>query len=273
MNAEHRGEPILRWAGSKRYLLEELALHSYPNFTRYVEPFAGSACLFFRLAPQSAILGDNNIELINLYRCVRKSPVRLHRRLVALTRDEATYLRWRGYDPQFLDPETRALRFLYLNRNCFNGIYRTNRAGQFNVPRGSRLAKTSKRSTFVECARSLRKVHLIPGDFETTLQHVARGDFVYLDPPFALTTRRVFNEYGQNTFSTDDVPRLTAQLRRISRLGARFLVSYADCPQARELAREWFSRKLLVRRNVSGFIEHRTKAFEWLISNYQVAAR
>jgi len=114
----------LRWAGSKRKLVPKLEQFWNERFSRYVEPFAGSACLFFSIAPDRAVLGDNNSELINVYRRLRTAPERIHRRLVHIPRDRDTYYRWRAKEPRALDPETRALRFIYLNHNCFNGIYR-----------------------------------------------------------------------------------------------------------------------------------------------------
>ena len=260
-------KPFLRWAGSKRKQLPVLSRQLALPYARYIEPFAGSACLFFQVQPPTAVLGDKNAELIEVYRYVRDNPVRLHRRLVAIPRNERTYYRWRRLNVRELDTDTRALRFLYLNRNCFNGIYRTNEQGDFNVPMGNNIGDFLSRNELDRCSRALQGVQLIDGDFEDTLAHVARGDFVYLDPPFAASSRRIFREYDKKPFSTDDVPRLTRQLRRIARLGANFLVSYADCKEARGLADEWHSRKLKVRRHIAGFVGHRTHAYEWLISN------
>jgi DNA adenine methylase len=234
---------------------------------RYVEPFAGSACLFFALDPEKAVLGDNNPELINVYRVLRKSPERMYRRLVSIPRERATYYRWRAKNPHDLDTETRALRFVYLNHNCFNGIYRTNTDGQFNVPFGSKLATYLSRDEFVGCAEALANAKFIAGDFEATLAGVSRGDFVYMDPPYAVTSRRLFCEYGSKPFDVDDVDRLARELTRIDKLGAHFVVSYADCRQARTLAAAWNSQKVLVRRHIAGFSDHRTHSFEWLIYN------
>jgi DNA adenine methylase len=258
---------FLRWAGSKRKLLSRLEPFWDDGFSRYVEPFAGSACLFFSIAPSQAVLGDNNRELINVYRVLRAAPERMHRRLVRIPRDRDAYYRWRAKDPRKLDRETRALRFIYLNHNCFNGIYRTNMRGQFNVPFGTKLATYLSLDEFVGCAEALANVRLISGDFEHTLSRVERDDFVYLDPPYAVTSRRLFRQYGTKSFDTDDVERLARELKRIDKLGAHFVVSYADCREARALASSWNSQKFLVRRHIAGFSDHRTRSFEWLIHN------
>jgi DNA adenine methylase len=266
-----RGKPFLRWAGSKRKQVSRLASFWSPENERYVEPFAGSACLFFELAPKSAVLGDSNKELMEVYRVVRDEPKRLYRRLCRIRRDLPTYCRWRKIKPQSLDRETRALRFLYLNRNCFNGIYRTNTDGEFNVPMGKRPGAYFSEEDLLECSRLLRRTTLVPGDFEKTLERVRAGDFVYLDPPYAVTSRRIFKEYGKTPFGTADIPRLSECLTTIVKRDADFLVSYADCAEARVLALEWNSVRLPVRRHVAGFAGDRKRAYEWLISNRPIA--
>ena len=267
-----RGKPFLRWAGSKRKQLSRLSSFWSSAHERYVEPFAGSACLFFELSPKAAVLGDNNKELIEVYRVVRDEPERLYHRLRCIKRDLGTYLRWRRMRPQSLDRETRALRFVYLNRNCFNGIYRTNMAGDFNVPMGTRLGEYFDKSDLIHCSELLQRAKLVSGDFAKTLALVKAGDFVYLDPPFAVTSRRIFREYGKKTFDTSDIPRLSECLTTIAKQKADFLVSYADCAEARALALEWHSMRLPIKRHIAGFAGDRKKAYEWLISNRPITS-
>jgi DNA adenine methylase len=264
---------FLRWAGSKKKLVPRLMEFWRPDYSRYVEPFAGSACLFFSLNPKGAVLGDSNAELINAYQMLCRNPEGMHRRLVAIPRRKKAYYRWRAKKPEELDIETRALRFVYLNHNCFNGIYRTNTDGQFNVPFGSKLSNYLSRDEFVGCAKALEKVQFVAGDFADTLTRVERDDFVYLDPPYAVTSRRLFREYGSKTFDVSDVSRLSGELNRINKIGAHFVVSYADCREARKLAGDWHSEKFLVRRHVAGFSDHRGSSFEWIISNVAPAQR
>jgi DNA adenine methylase len=237
-----------------------------------VEPFAGSACLYFDIAPTEAILGDINEELITFYRAVRQHPGDVHRRLLTVPRNRQKYAELRSSSPQSLSPTSRALRFLYLNRNCFNGIYRTNLQGQFNVPFGHGSGTYPTRSDILACATLLRTAKLINADFRKTLDLVEKNDFVYLDPPFAVESRRVFREYGEQTFSTADIADLAHKLGAIHRLGAYFLVSYADCHQARELANNWNAIRFAVRRNVAGFADQRRMAYEWLITNIELPA-
>lgn len=263
-------KPFLRWAGSKRKQLARLSSFWLNSHTGYVEPFAGSACLFFAIAPNSAVLGDSNRELIEVYKVVRDAPERLYRRLCRIGRDLETYNRWRALRPQSLDRDTRALRLLYLNRNCFNGIYRTNANGHFNVPMGSKLSEYSAKEDLLLCSRLLRNIRLVAGDFTKTLEHVKAGNFVYLDPPYAVNSRRIFCEYGKSVFDTSDISRFSEGLIGIRQAKADFLVSYADCREARSLAAQWNSVRLPVRRNVAGFAGARRNAYEWLITNLPI---
>lgn len=262
--------PFLRWAGSKRKQLNRLSSFWSSNHTRYIEPFCGSACLFFKIQPDKAILGDANQELIELYRVVRDNPERLYRRLCRIKRDLQTYTRWRSINPSSLDKETRALRFLYLNRNCFNGIYRTNSRGEFNVPMGKDLGEYFTKEELITCSDLLKKAKLVPGDFTKTISDINKGDFVYLDPPYALTSRRVFSEYGNGAFDTNDIPRFSNALKEINKKRADFLVSYADCSEARAIAKDWNSIRLPVRRSIAGFEGSRKIAYEWLITNLEM---
>jgi DNA adenine methylase len=236
-----------------------------------VEPFAGSACLFFEIAPKAAVLGDSNKELIEVYRVVKDEPERLYQRLCHIRRDPQTYNRWRHLKPGSLDRETRALRFLFLNRNCFNGIYRTNMEGEFNVPMGTRVGKYFSKDDFLNCSKMLQRTTLIAGDFTKTVERVKAGDFVYLDPPYAVVSRRIFREYGKKTFDSSDILRLSECLTAIVKRDADFLVSYADSTEARALALKWHSVRLPIRRHIAGFAKDRKRAYEWLISNRPIA--
>jgi DNA adenine methylase len=128
--------PILRWAGSKRKLLPKLISLSPSSSGRYVEPFAGSAALFFALQPQDALLSDFNPELIETYKILSANAGSVWRRLSQMPGSRDFYYRIRARNPTSMSSIDRAARFIYLNRYCFNGVYRTNRLGQFNVPRG-----------------------------------------------------------------------------------------------------------------------------------------
>jgi DNA adenine methylase len=260
--------PIFRWAGSKRKVLPILASYWKSSFSRYVEPFAGSAALFFQLQPSRAVLGDINQELISTYEVIRDRPDDVHTAASKIPRNEHEYYRIRGRDVSNLTAFSRAVRFVYLNRHCFNGIYRTNAAGLFNVPFAHNKPGTIPPvENFRRCATLLHRASLKCGDFGQILSTVKANDFVYLDPPYAVETRRVFRQYDRREFLTRDLERLTEHLRNIDLRGASFVVSYADCREARELLSDWKMRRIRVRRNVAGFAANRRIATELLVTN------
>jgi len=260
--------PFLRWAGSKRRLVPVLKTYWRPYHTRYLEPFAGSACLFFSLNPPRAILGDVNDDLISTYLEVKYRLDALIKHLSTLQCSKREYKKLRSLVPVKLTPCARAARFIYLNRYCFNGIYRTNLKGEFNVPYGGEKSGNVPSAELLRrCSMRLMKTRLIAGDFERVLQHARKGDFVYMDPPFAVQARRVFNEYDPDTFRTEDIGRLRLWMEKLDRKGISFLVSYAESAEARILAAGFDCRRVLVKRNIAGFAADRSDSIEILISN------
>ena len=261
-------QSLIRWAGSKRKILPVLADFWTAKHTRYVEPFAGSAALFFHLRPAAALLGDLNQDLIDTYRVIREYPDTVHDLASRHSANARTYYRIRSWQPDTLDEIERAVRFIYLNRNCFNGIYRTNKRGNFNVPfGGKKLSQLPDVSTFRRCALLLSNAKLQACDFGTTLARTRKGDFVYIDPPYTTRSRRVFKSYGPKEFSFTDLDRLLGHLTRMHERGVDFVVSYDDCAEARELSQKWTTERISVRRHVAGFVSSRRSAKELLITN------
>ncbi|MBM4385298.1 MAG: DNA adenine methylase [Deltaproteobacteria bacterium] len=148
--------PIFRWAGSKRKNLDTLASFWSNRFDRYLEPFVGSACLFLRIKPGAAILGDLNPWLIETYRTIRHQPLEVAEALYEIPRDSATYYRVRKTPTRQGTAVHRAARLVYLNRNCFNGIFRTNLKGEFNVPFGTKQGQYPRRCDFENAANLLK---------------------------------------------------------------------------------------------------------------------
>lgn len=264
-------EPIIRWAGSKRQIIPRIANMYRGGASRYIEPFAGSACIFFHLEPPAAVLGDLNSELINTFRSLRKDVNTVLGYVRKYPISEKFYYNLRQVDPKTLSSTEAAARFLYLNKYCFNGLYRTNLQGKFNVPWGARdRVQKFDEAHIIQASKILKKAKLINGDFEETLGEVKRNDFVYLDPPYVVDSRRVFSSYLPDSFSELDINRLADNLSKIDRKGARFILSYATSAEANRLTEEWFCKKILVRRNIAGFASNRRKAFEVLVSNFEL---
>lgn len=261
-------QPFLRWAGSKRQIVPVLAKYWNRRFSRYVEPFAGSACLFFHLAPPKALLGDINKELLDTYRQVRARHNDVSEILLKMRKGKGHYYKIRGLQPRQLSPERRAARFIYLNRYCFNGLFRTNKSGQFNVPYGGEASGSlPKAENLRQAAALLRRAAFITGDFENVLDRVKIGDFVYMDPPFSVGSRRVFKEYSANGFNWEDVTRLRRRLELLNELAVPFVVSYLESREGDYLSKGFNVSALSVRRNISGFLGSRTKCQELLITN------
>jgi DNA adenine methylase len=261
----------LRWAGSKKALLPILRTFWPGPNARYVEPFCGSARLYFDIAPTHAVLGDINEELISTYRALSTDFGRVIECLRRLRRGKRSYYRLRELDPSKLARSERAARFLFLNRFCFNGIYRTNEAGKFNVPYGNPKSALSFNFDLLrDAAGLLRSATLINDDFEAVLESADAGDFVYLDPPYAVAKRRVFAEYHPSSFCDRDLERLSTALERLDRRGVTFVLSYADSKEGRAVGDQWYRRRVRSRRNVAGFVGDRKFAYEILASNRKV---
>lgn len=228
----------------------------------------GSACLFFALKPQNAILADVNENLVSTFRQVRDHPQAVANRLARIPLGKRSYYSRRRKRLADLDAPDAAAHFIYLNRYCFNGLYRTNEKGLFNVPYASSGTGRLPGSRELRSISSvLRRCSIIQGDFEDTLAEARAGDFVYLDPPYAVGNRRVFRQYGPSSFGLDDLRRLSNALTKLDRKGVKFVLSYAYCPEALTYFKGWPQKKVLVDRNIAGFARHRRRAAELLIFN------
>ena len=260
----------LRWAGSKKALLPTLRTFWNCGRGRYIEPFCGSACLFFDLEPDEAVLGDINSELISTYRTLASRPSNVMECVLRWKPTEQNYYKLRTLDPFSLSEVELAARFLFLNRLCFNGIYRTNAAGKFNVPFGHpKSAVRFDTGVYLAASSLLKRATLVHGDFEEALADADTGDFVYLDPPYAVSSRRVFSEYRPEGFSEKDLKRLHALLHTLDGKGVKFVVSYADSAEGRRLVSDWNPKRVRTKRNIAGFAGHRRAAYEVLASNLE----
>jgi DNA adenine methylase len=269
MKQKSAANAFLRWAGSKRKLLPRLLECVPEHYERYVEPFAGSACLFFALQPDRALLGDINGELINTYVEIRDRVENVIESLARMGRGKQNYYRVRSLNPGSLGAPDRAARFIYLNRFCFNGLYRTNQKGLFNVPYGGQKSGQIPSAKFLRrCSLSLRGVTLMASSFEKTLKVVRAGDFVYLDPPYSIRSRRVFNEYSNAAFGSEQLIVLRRQLERLNRIKVPFLVSYGYSREATELGDGFNCRQAVVQRQIAGFAGNRRKSREIIITNF-----
>ncbi len=262
--------PLLKWPGSKMPIVARLVALAPDRFERYHEPFVGGGSLFFALRPERALLGDRNAELVNLYRIVRDEPDALIEALRAHENTREHYYRVRGLHPDALAPVERAARMLFLNRTCFNGLYRVNRHGIFNVPYGRQAHTTFFQPAIIRAAhRALRGAELSCEDFEACAARVRPGDFVYLDPPYAvgLNDGEVFN-YQAGGFGEGEQRRVAELCRLLDRRGCLVMATNSDCPLTRQLYAGFAIEALSVGRRIGGSQGRRGRAAEIVVRNY-----
>lgn len=241
-HAEPTAAPIVKWVGGKTKLLPELTARMPAHFGRYFEPFAGGAALFFRVAPTRAVLADSNADLIGLYAAIRKDPAAVIRRLEhhRAAHDQQHYYdtRARWNDPAASwSAADRAATFIYLNKTCFNGLWRVNRAGDFNVPIGR---YTDPPICVPESLRAagaaLTRASLRCADYRTAVADAARGDFLYFDPPYdPVTPTASFTSYTAGAFGPEDQRALAETARALVARGCRVMLSNSDTPFVRSL--------------------------------------
>ena len=229
--------PFLKWVGGKTSLLHELLKHVPSRLRRYHEPFVGGGALFFAVAPARAILSDSNAELVHCYRQVRDDASGVLDVLARHVYERSHYLMVRALDPKGLPPAERAARFIYLNKTCFNGLWRVNRAGRFNVPIGGyKNPRFCDPTTLLRASAALRGVQVLHAGFEQALQRTSPGDFVYLDPPYdPVSPTASFASYTAGGFTWEDQKRLAHACIVLNRRGVRFLLSNSATDRVREL--------------------------------------
>lgn len=257
--------PVLRWAGSKKKLVPAILSLAPVNYRRYVEPFVGSGCVFAALAPKKAVIGDINDELMFAYATLRDYPHEVVATIATFPADSITYYSLRAMLPNSLDAVTRAARFVYLNRFCFNGVYRTNKSGMFNVPRGTRTGAMPSPETFFDFSELLKRAKLVKGDFQGLLATGRDGDFVYLDPPYVEPGTRFRGEYGYGSFGSNDEDRLISTLIEAHSRGVSVVLSYHDGLAGRLPG--WRRVRQEVARSVGGFGLSRKLVCEVLYTN------
>jgi len=266
-NANSPVKPFLKWAGGKRWLVASHANLLPKGFNRYIEPFLGSGAVFFYLCPTKAILGDSNSELIDTYLAIKQNWALVYRYLKKHQRMHSRdyYYRIRSFKPKSL--ASRAARLIYLNRTCWNGLYRVNQAGTFNVPIGTRSSVIFEDDSFDKVSESLQGAELQSCDFEQIIDMAGEGDFVFADPPYTVRHNdNSFIKYNEKLFSWLDQERLCSALKRAKDRGAQILVTNACNQSVRELYEANFET-LAVSRNslISSKVETRKKCEELVI--------
>lgn len=270
-----RPKPPLKWAGGKRQIIDEL-LALVPKFQgRYFEPFVGGGALFFELAPQGAIIGDSNLFLAVTYKAIRDDVDEVIKLLKfhEARHCKAHYLSVRAdlIDPANGRPKGAAAnvaaRVIYLNRTCFNGLWRVNKKGQFNVPMGRYTNPTiCDAPNLRACARALKGCRIYHSDFARMAQMAVKGDFVYFDPPYApVSATANFTAYAKTGFTLEDQERLMVAAKALKAKGVEVLLSNSDVPAIRDLYEGFNIRRIEARRAINSKADRRGAVGELLI--------
>lgn len=273
-------QPFLKWAGGKGRLIEQIGPYLPPSAASYYEPFAGSGALFFHLKgidfASRYILSDANAELILTYRTLRDRPEQLIALLkVHKERHERVYynaIRALDREPDWegMSAITRAGRLIYLNQTCYNGLWRVNSKGQFNVPMGRyRNPAIAQEERLRQAARALRGTELLHTGFEEAVEEAKRGDFIYFDPPYLpISATANFTSYARDGFSLTDQQRLAALFADLDRRGCRIMLSNASHPLIRELYAPYRIETIQARRMINRDANKRDLIDEILVLNY-----
>lgn len=269
-------QPFVKWVGGKRQLMSEINKYIPKNYTKYYEPFLGGGAVLFNLQPKNAVVNDYNTELINVYTVIRDNVEELIEDLKKHENNQEYFYKIRALDRSDRYNELtniqKASRLLYLNKTCFNGLYRVNSAGQFNSPYG-RYKNPNIVNEFVLKAVSNylneNKIKFINDDFEVALKNIRKGSFVYFDPPYdPLSDSSNFTGYTLAGFNRDDQKRLKKLCDKLNKQGVKFLLSNSRTEFIEELYSDYKIVIVGASRSINSDGGKRGEIDEVLIMNY-----
>lgn len=246
--------PLLKWAGGKTQMIPNLIEAMPKSFNNYIEPFIGGGALFFHLSPKSAVIADSNPELINLYQQIAKDYKPVLKLLEKMPNNAEFFYKERAKRFENLNAIEAAARTIYLNRTCFNGLFRVNKSGGFNVPFGKyKDPKIADEQLLKSASQSLRGTTIVLGDYRKVLQEFAKkGDLVFLDPPYLpISQYSDFQRYTKEQFYEDDHRELAAEVSRLSEIGCHVLLTNSNHPLVHELYSDFHIEVLSTKRNIN----------------------
>lgn len=269
--------PMLKWVGGKRQLLSEIVPMIDNKCSTYVEPFVGGGAVLFRLQPQKAVINDYNQELINVYRTVRDHLDDLIEVLqIHATKNTSDYY----YEVRALDREDsfkkmsdieKAARIIYLNKTCYNGLYRVNSLGQFNSPYGRyKNPKIVNEPVLRAISKyfNSNEIKILNGDYKEALKNLDVNSFVYLDPPYMpISSSSSFTGYTEGGFGYERQIELKKECDKLTQQGIKFLQSNSDCEEIRELYKNYKIKTVQAKRSINSVAKKRGEINEVLIYN------
>lgn len=272
-------KPIIKWVGGKRQLLNEIIKRVPQEYNCYYEPFIGGAAVLLFLEPENAVINDYNKELTNLYKVIKRSPKKLIELLeIHKTNNSSDYFyKLRNLDRtdeyKKLSATERAARLIYLNKVCFNGLYRVNSKGEFNSPYGKyvnpSIYSTEDIMSFHDYLKK-NNITILTGDFEEAVKDAKEDDFIYFDPPYApLSATSSFTSYSDVGFSAQDQCRLKNTCDELNKKGVKFLLSNSNCEFITDLYKDYIIEFVDAKRSINSDAEGRGKIKEVLVRNYE----
>lgn len=273
--------PALKWVGGKRQLLKDIKPLIPEEMTTYYEPFFGGGAVLFEMQPKKAVINDANQELMNVYREIRDNCDVLVEILKEHNEKNSSeyYYKVRSYDRdeqiyEKMTPTERAARILYLNKTCFNGLFRVNQAGQYNAPYGKyKNPNIVNEETLYAISNYFQKakIEMKSGDYKDALKGVRKGAFVYLDPPYhPISSSSNFTGYTYNGFGMIQQNELKAQCDKLDKKGVKFLLSNSYCEFITDLYQDYNIKQVSAKRAINSNPDKRGEVGEVLIANYEI---
>ncbi|HII16218.1 MAG TPA: DNA adenine methylase [Nanoarchaeota archaeon] len=268
---------FVKWAGGKSQLIKQFNPLFPQQIENYFEPFVGGGAVFFHVMqeykPKTALISDINSELIDAYQVIRDSPLDLAKLLKQHKAKHCKeyYYKTRGLNPDSLSKTERAARFIYLNKTCFNGLYRVNSKNGFNVPMGSyKKPSIPDEEDIMLASKLLQNVKIKNMHFSEVLNHASKGDFVYMDPPYyPVKEGKSFTSYTANDFSADDHRHLAEVYGKLSKKGALAMLSNSDTPFVGDLYSEYDITPVQAKRMINSNGKGRGEVSEVVVRNYR----
>lgn len=274
-----KGKPFVKWAGGKRQIIDKLNKYVPDDYNTYYEPFVGGGALLFELSPKNAVINDSNKELMNVYKCLCDED-KFKKMCTILNHYEAEHSEQFFYEIRDKDKNkktfdrlsdyTRAARTIYLNKACFNGLYRVNSKNEFNVPFG----KKTKVNTYdggnlitVSNYLTMNNIKILSIDFEEAVKEAKKGDFVYFDPPYDSDTS-TFNNYTEDGFGKEEQKRLAKVFKELSDKGCYVMLSNHNTTLINELYKDYNIHVIEAKRNINSNGNKRGKVEEVIITNF-----
>lgn len=261
-------QPFLKWPGGKRWLFNEIIKYLPEKYNTYFEPFLGGGAVFFAISPPNACISDLNKDLINLYITMRDNHEELANQIKLHQKKHCKEYYYQTRGKKFRKNVTCAGQFLYMNRSCYNGMYRVNKKGEFNVPIGTKTDFTYDLSDFSQYSSILKKAQILVSDFEQIIDKANWGDVVFADPPYVSNSNKNgFLNYNNNLFTWEDQKRLFNSLLRARSRGVKIISTNVMCKEIMQMYKKEGFKVLTVSRTstISGKNDSRQKVKELLI--------